>query len=133
MNRGQRRAEWRIQNRRSIAEAPRSGGGAEVRSPSLGRFSGGAASVKMRVGEIVLRGFEKRYASRIASAFERHLTVLLRSGSLPSHWTRSSKTATLQTAPLRINRQSDITGIGENLARVVFELRSQERGVRGRG
>jgi hypothetical protein len=87
----------------------------------------------MRVGEIVLRGFEKRYASRIASAFERHLTVLLRSGSLPSHWTRSSKTATLQTAPLRINRQSDITGIAENLARVVFELRSQERGVRGRG
>jgi hypothetical protein len=133
MNRAQRRAEWRAKHRETMAEAASSRAVVRrARSLPEAPHAGRSASVKMSVGEIVLRGFEKRHASRIVTAFERQLGELLRSAPLPSHWRQPSIASSVRTAPIRMQRPTDAIAIGENLACAVFELRSREGKTGGR-
>lgn len=123
MNRAQRRAAWRSKHRDADRKRDKAAGSAQRLSPP--------ASMKMMVGELVLRGFEKRHSSRIAAAFERRMEELLRSGSVPDHWQKPLRSAWLRLASLRVHHPSDTTAIGERLAQAVFFLRREERRTGG--
>jgi hypothetical protein len=81
----------------------------------------------MQIGELVLRGFEKRHAPRIATAFERSLDGHLRSGVLPARLAQRMERPWLRLAPLRLTRPNDPIAIGEQLAGSVFALKPDGR------
>lgn len=118
MNRRERRAHWQTSHRltqqapvSSIAHAP-------ARTYPV---------IRMQIGELVLRGFEKRHASRIATAFERSLDDDLRSGVLPVSLAQRMQRSSLRLAPLTLARPNDPVAIGEQLAGLVFSLKSDGR------
>jgi hypothetical protein len=125
MNRRERRTQWQASQRLSAGRSVAPAGSGQAREPAAPY-----SAIRMQVGELVLRGFEKRHASRIAAAFERRLGELLRLGELPAHLRQSMRGSSLRLAPLTLRRAADPVSIGEDLARSVFAL---ERNARRRG
>jgi hypothetical protein len=121
MNRRERRTQWQAAQRLSAGRS----GVTDGRGPAAPY-----SAIRMQVGELVLRGFEKRLASRIAASFERRLRELLQGGELPAHLRQSMRSSSLRLAPLTLRRAADPVSIGEDLARSVFAL---DRNSRRRG
>jgi hypothetical protein len=121
MNRRERRARWQASHRQAGSQL----------SVSLSRSPLAAApavsAVRMQIGELVLRGFEKRHASRIAAAFEHSLDERLRAGALPDALRHRMTSASLRLAPFTLRRASDPVAIGEQLAGSVFALERESR------
>jgi hypothetical protein len=121
MNRRERRAQWQASHRQTASRL----------SVSLSRSPLAAApaisAVRMQIGELVLRGFEKRHASRIAAAFERSLDERLRAGALPDALRHRMTSSSLRLAPLTLRRASDPVAIGEQLAASVFAFERESR------
>jgi len=84
----------------------------------------------MQIGQLVLRGFEKRHASRIAAAFQRSLDERLRAGALPDALRHRRTSSSLCLAPLNLRRAADPVAVGEQLAAsiVAFEREARRRG-----
>lgn len=124
MTRRERRTQWQASHRAVAHGIPAPSGRAA--SPAAPAFS----AIRLQIGELVLRGFEKRHASRIAVAFERSLDERLRSGSLPQALRHRMASASLRLAPLNLRRTADPAAIGEQLAAsvVAFERESRRRG-----
>jgi len=122
MNRRQRRAQWQASQRPAAGRSAATPGS----GPTIKR-SVSYSAIRLRVGELVLRGFEKRLASRIAASFERSLTERLHYGELPADLRQSIRSASLRLAPLRLRRAADPVSIGEELARAVFDLEPNSR------
>ncbi len=116
MNRRQRRTQWQAAQRFSTEPYA-------VAAPDR-------SSIRMHVGELVLRGFDRRFASRIATAFEQSLSGRLRSAALPAPLRQSMRSPQMRLAPLKLRRSRDAAAIGEELARSVLAL---ESGTRRRG
>lgn len=119
MNRRERRTQWQAAHRLSSAAAPSSGARAAPYS-----------AINLQIGELVLRGFEKRHTSRIATVFERSLHERLCSGELPAFLRQSTRSSSLRLAPPTLRRAHDPVAIGEQLAASVFSF---ERETRRRG
>lgn len=121
MNRRERRAQWQASHRQTASQL----------SVSLSRSPLAAApavsAVRMQIGELVLRGFEKRHASRIAAAFERSLDERLRAGALPDALRHRMTSSSLRLAPLTLRRAADPVAIGEQLAASVFAFERESR------
>lgn len=121
MNRGQSRALWRNRIRQ------KAGNSRSVLPPQarmvapLPRLS----STHVRVNELVFRGFESPSAWRIASAFERELTLLLEAHTLPAQWREN--VARAHTAPVRLHWLTDTRRIGKQLAHAVFAFEADDR------
>ena len=114
MNRGWQRAQWRSRlQQQSLALSGR------VR-PS----SANPRTIQLRIQELVLRGFPKSSARRIAAEFERELTSLLLAGPLPAAWRAASTLETARAAPLHLRSLTDARGVGEQLARAIVDLRA---------
>lgn len=116
MNRRQRRTQWQASHRPSA-------------EPSLAAVPGFSA-IHIQVGELVLRGFDRRLASRVAAAFERSLSERLRAATLPTPLSKPMRTGQMRLAPLKLRRSTDAAAIGDDLARSVLAL---ETGTRRRG
>ena len=124
MNRRERRSLWQKSHRtaiRGICAPP----GSPSSAPPL-TYS----AARMEIGEMVLRGFEKRHASRIATAFERSLDERLRNGPLPAAFGHRMASSSLRLTPLSLRHTSDPIAIGEQIAASVFAF---ERETRRRG
>lgn len=113
MNRRQRRTQWQT-SRRHSAEPP------AAAAP-------GYSSIHMQVGELVLRGFDRRLASRVAAAFERSLSERLRAATLPAPLSKAMRTGQMRLAPLKLRRPTDAAAIGDDLARSVLALETTTR------
>jgi len=124
MNRRQHRAQWQASHRLAAPQISALPG----RSPS--HAAPAVSAIRVQIGELVLRGFEKRHASRIAAAFERSLDERLRDGVLPDALRHRMASSSLRLAPLRLGRSADPVAIGEQLAASVFNF---ERETRRRG
>jgi hypothetical protein len=74
--------------------------------------------VKLRIGELALKGFAKGSERRIAASFERELHSLL-TRQLPTGWERASSTKAL-TARMQVRSGRDPVAIGEQLAVAVL-------------
>lgn len=127
MNRGQRRAAWRGRHRdgamaaqRGAEAVRRDDGAVQVRESVAQR----GAAVSVNVNALVLRGFDRRTGARVAAAFERRLTELLRSAPLPAAWQASDA---LRATPLRLAAAADPALLGERLAQAVFAAQRDER------
>jgi hypothetical protein len=132
VNRRERRAQWQAA-RRAVSNSPAIP--AVTLAPVAGiapRAHGAPAfsAVNLQIGELVLRGFEKRHSSRIAAAFERSLMERLRSGTLPDAMRHRASSSSLRLVPFILRSPNDPVGIGEQLAASVFEF---ERNGRHRG
>jgi hypothetical protein len=123
MNRGRQRAQWRTRFQQRI------GRGQPNSLPVQTRKVG---SVQLRVNELVLRGFPKSSAHRIAAEFERELTSLLQARTLPPAWRESVAIDGVRTAPLRLRSLTDARGAGEQLARAIFALQPGAQPETGR-
>ena len=124
MNRRERRAQWQATHRHAAPQVS----AFPARSPLSSAPA--VSAIRMQIGELVLRGFEKRHASRIAAAFERSLDEHLRAGTLPDGLRHRMTSSSLRLAPLTLRRFADPVAIGEQLAASVFAL---ERETRRRG
>lgn len=121
MNRRERRTQWQAAHRLAASQPSASPGRPPlVSAPAV-------SAVRMQIGELVLRGFEKRHASRIAAAFERSLDERLRSGALPDALRHRMTSSSLRLAPLTLRRLSDPVAIGEQLAASVFAFERESR------
>jgi hypothetical protein len=119
MNRGRQRAQWRtrlLQQRVALGE----------RRPAPLRALN-SSSVHLRINELVLQGFPKSSARRIASDFEHELTALLEARSLPAAWRTGILIDGARAAPLRLRSLSDARGLGEQLARAIFAMQTGGR------
>jgi len=116
MNRRQRRTQWQAAQRSSVDAALSC-------APAF-------SAIRLRFGELVLRGFEKRAGSRIAAAFERSLSERLRSATLPAPFRQPMRSEQMRLAPMKVRHSTDAVAIGEDLARSVLAL---ETGARRRG
>ena len=116
MNRRQRRTQWQASQRLSAEPSP-------AAAP-------GYSAIDMRVGELVLRGFDRHFASRVAVAFEQSLSERLRSAALPAPLRQSMRSPQMCLAPVKLRRSRDAAAIGEELARSVLAL-DTGRGRRG--
>lgn len=121
MNRRQSRAQWRNRIRREAGNS-RSALPPQVR---MAAPLPGLNATHVRVNELVFRGFESPSAWRIASAFQQELALLLQTQSLPAQW--RGNVAHAHAAPVRLNSHTDTWRIGEQLARAVFALETDER------
>lgn len=132
MNRRERRAHWRASQRAAlnlappVARLPLSDASARPRNTRSARHS----AINLQIGELVLRGIERRHSSRITASFERRLAELLGTGALPDPLRRSASSPSIRLAPLRLLRLTDPVAIGEQLAASVFAFK---RDVRRRG
>jgi hypothetical protein len=124
MNRRERRAQWQASHRHAASQASTLPG----RPPS--KSAPAVSAFRMQIGELVLRGFEKRHASRIAAAFERSLEEHLRAGVPPDALRHRMASSSLRLAPLALRRSADPVAVGEQLAASVFAF---ERDTRRRG
>ncbi|HXS13092.1 MAG TPA: hypothetical protein VN734_10345 [Acidobacteriaceae bacterium] len=118
MNRRERRVQWQASNRITSGAAVSS----IACTPALA-----CPVISMRIGELILRGFEKRHASRIAAAFERSLDNHLRTGVPPAPLAHGMQSPSLRLAPLTLTRPSDPVAIGEQLAGSVFAFKLDGR------
>jgi len=125
MNRRERRAQWQASHRAGAPHSSAFPGRASAFSAPL------LSNVRMQIGELVLRGFEKRHASRIAASFEHSLEQRLRADGLPDKLSHRLASSSLRLAPLTLRRSSDPVTIGEQLAAsvVAFETTSRRRGA----
>lgn len=110
MNRGQRRAQWR-------ARAARSKDGAIP----------GSASITLRVGELVLRGFVRAQGRGIADSLQHTLAAQLVRRGLPESWRQGATTKHVDGGALRFSPGATPEGIGQRLAQVVLECRTDDR------
>ena len=120
MNRAQSRAQWRSrirQQRAASAGDLQSAFATRVNTSVLARPRI-ASSTHVRVNELEFRGFENSSARRIASYFERELTLLLQAHSLPAHWRGNLGRA--RTGPVRLHSLTNTRRIGEQLAQALF-------------
>lgn len=99
MNRGLRRAQWRERFQQSSAPLPR--------QPS---------AVNLRIDHLVLNGFPKSSARRIANELERELTTLLETRPLPSSWQTDASIDSIRPAPVRLRSFTDTRRTAEQLA-----------------
>lgn len=120
MNRRTRRAQWQASHRLAV-------GSAAVSGRPLPAASAPGAAIRLQIGELVLRGFERRRASGIAAAFERSLDQRLRGGALPASLRNPVRSTTLRLKPLTLRRASDPAAIGEQLAASVLALERDTR------
>lgn len=119
MNRRQRRTQWQA-SQRLAADSSLAGAQGAAAAP-------GFSAIRMQVGELVLRGFDRRFASRVAAAFEESLSDRLRSATLPARLQRPMRTGHLRLAPLKPRRSSDAATMGDDLARAVLALETSTR------
>ena len=121
MNRRERRSLWQTSHRAATRGI----------SVPLDRASSAPplaySAARMEIRELVLRGFEKRHASRIATAFERSLDERLRGGPLPAALRHRMASSSLRLAPLSLRHTSDPIAIGEQLAASVFAFETETR------
>jgi hypothetical protein len=103
--RAQRRAAWQSQLRATPA----------ARLPT----------VRLHIGELAVKGFEKGSERRIAAAFEREMHSLL-SGPLPPAWQIASSTEAA-TARIRVRSRRDPVVIGQQLAAAVLSAHREDR------
>ena len=125
MNRRERRTQWQASHRAAALHSsalPQRPPASPTSLPS---------NVRMQIGALVLRGFEKRHASRIAASFERSLEQRLSADGLPQAMGHRLANSSLRLAPLTLRRSSDPVAIGEQLAASVvgFEITSRRRGA----
>jgi hypothetical protein len=114
MNRGRQRAQWRTRlQQQSLALSGR--GRPQAPNPR---------TVQIRIHELVLRGFPKSSAGRIAAEFERELTALLQAQPLPAAWRAATSLEQARAAPLRLRSLTDARGVGEQLARAILDLQT---------
>ena len=99
--RAQRRAAWQSQFRRQ------------------------PGAVRVRIGELALKGFAKGSERRIAASFERELHSLL-TRQLPTGWQNTSSTESLN-ARMRVRSGRDPVAIGEQLAAAVLSASQGKR------
>lgn len=112
MNRGQRRAQWRAR---------------KVPAPSTREASGAPLAINLRVGEFALQGFEAGHGRRIADALQHSLTAMLSSRGIPDAWCRSSRAGRTNGGKLQLTTGASARAIGEELARRVLTVRTDER------
>jgi hypothetical protein len=127
MNRRERRAQWQAAHR-AASLAPAAD---RARAPGIAPRAHAASAhsaINLRIGELVLRGFEKRHASRIAAAFEHGLVERLRTGAVPDALRRRMASSLLRLAPVALRRSHDPVAIGEQLAASVFAFERESRG-----
>ena len=124
MNRRERRAAWHASH--SVASPAISA----IRGRPPASHAPPFSSIRMRIGELVLRGFEKRHASRIADTFKGALDKHLRDGASPGILRSPMRSSSLRLAPIALRRSSTPAAIGEQLAASVlaFEREARRRG-----
>ena len=142
MNRGQRRAQWRARRAggdgaRSLvatsdpnshpAGATQPGALPNLAPPSFGGASSAPMAINLRVGELALRGFEASHGRRIADALQHSLTAMLSSQGIPDAWSRSSRAGRTNGGKLQLTTGAAPRAIGEELARRVLTVRTDER------
>jgi hypothetical protein len=131
MNRAQRRAEWRARRAGSARGNPHlSVDSHGVRAiPPLSSRDGARtpSAVNLHVGELLLHGFERGHARRIADALQRSLTAMLSSRGIPDSWSRSSRIGRADGGTLQLTREASPRAIGEGIARHVLEHRTERR------
>jgi len=116
MNRGQRRAQWRARRTHPTA------------LPSIGDAYGSQpVAINVHVGELALRGFEASHGRRIADALQHSLTAMLSSQGIPDAWSRSSRAGRTNGGKLQLATGASPRAIGEELARRVLLVRTDER------
>lgn len=114
MNRRERRMQWQVSH----------GRGANASLAGIHHDQTAVhPDIRMQIGDLVLRGFEKRHASRIATAFERGLDDRLRTGVLPAHLSHRLRTPSLRLMPFTLTRPNDPVAIGEQLAGTVLAFK----------
>jgi len=111
MNRALRRASWRERFHQRPAPGARSAADLRGRLP---------ASVNLRIDQLVLNGFPRSSAGRIARELERELTTLLQTRPLPASWWSGASIGNIRTAPVRLRSFADARGTAEQLARALL-------------
>jgi hypothetical protein len=91
------------------------------------------SAIRLQIRDLVLRGFEKRDASRIAAAFERSLEDRLHDGAASAILRLPMQSPSLRLAPVFLRRSSSPAAIGEQLAGslLAFESDARRRGGLG--
>jgi hypothetical protein len=84
-------------------------------------------AINLRVGELALRGFEGSHGRRIADALQHSLTAMLSSRGIPDAWSKSSRAGRANGGTLRLTTAASPRAIGEELARRVLTIRTDER------
>ena len=128
MNRRERRAHWQASQRlasRSVLD--RSGAEAACRATPPEPSTSACPKIDLAIDKLVVRGFQKRHASRIAAAFERSLIERLRAGALPDALRLRGSSTSICLAPLTLRRPNDPAGIGEELAASVVAFKRNPR------
>jgi hypothetical protein len=115
MNRGQRRAAWLSSHRLALQSA--TAVSAAVPSDVQGNQT---PAFSLHVGELLLRGFDKRTASRISTRFEQQLHHLLTAKEIPGHWSRTTSLETVHAKPIHVARHSDAMVLGTKLAQAIL-------------
>jgi len=80
----------------------------------------------VHIGALVVRGFDRRASAQIATAFERQLGELLRTGTLPARWQSSFEAERFQASPLRMTSRGPYA-LGESLAQALLASRPDLR------
>jgi len=131
VNRAQKRSQWRESFRGQARASERTRPGqsvptADARAPLTNPPSQSHSTIHLRVEELVLRGFDKRDAPRIATAIEAELTQLIAARGVPSNWQRNLSAGQIHADPARIPSRSNPRWTGEQIARAIYSGPSRE-------
>lgn len=128
MNRRERRAHWQA-SQRLASRSVLGRSGAETACPATPPEPSAPACPKidLTIDKLVVRGFQKRHAYRIAAAFERSLIERLRAEDLPDALRLRGSSTSICLAPLTLHRPNDPADIGEELAASIVAFKCNTR------
>jgi hypothetical protein len=88
--------------------------------PDLPLYVGQRPNIRVEIEALVLSGFEKRQARRIAAALESELSRLLQEEGAPGAWASSQEVAQLEVEPIQISPRQSPEAIGAQAARAIY-------------
>jgi hypothetical protein len=129
MNRGQRRARWQARFRQESSEKAAAAGSlsasvavpiGSTRGPALPRQQVGA--VRLRIDELVLRGFGRGSERSIAQNLERELGRMLSVRGVADSWMRARSFEKASINKIQIRAGENGHSIGKDLARALCQI-----------
>ena len=98
---------------------------AQRRAAWQSQFRRAPSAVRVKIGELALKGFAKGSERRIAASFECELHSLV-TRQLPAGWEKASSTEALR-ARMLLRSGGDAVAIGEQLAATVLAASQEKR------